>query len=65
MINTNQDQDEYESRTTTVYAKNKQAAIFNRLAHFPRAELLEVQVLEPTRGHKNGKYHVVVSEDLD
>lgn len=65
MTDKNQNPDEYESRSETIYAKNKQSAIFGRLAHFPRAELLEAQVLEPAKGHKPGKYRIVVSEDLD
>lgn len=54
-----------ESRSATFYAQNKQVAIADRLLHFPRAEVVEVEVLERPRGKKPGKYHVVVSEDLD
>ena len=60
------EQDEFpESRSATIYAKSKSAAISDRLLHFPRSELVEARVLSPARRGHLGKYHIYVSEDLD
>jgi hypothetical protein len=54
-----------EGRRAIVYAESKKEAIDSRLYLFPRAELIEAEVIIPARKGRAGKYYVEVSEDLN